>query len=318
MIYLKSFITLLSSECQDTPIYKILLKALINKDMCKNLYLAQDRHSFKNTGLECCSGQYIDIKVTLNDIYMYMSENELLRFNHIKSDYFNSDDFMPNPPFTEFEYWAKYNKITASQKNFDILKEKKELNTKAILFGIEDKGDYIPSFIKDYLNIKKHSLFKFDIEEKGVYTYLKQESPVYKDTSYSNNIFYKFCNIPYEYYSKHIIQPCSLHYNYTLKKFISSMKEEDQIKDIIIDINKNGLRNPLFLKINKYGTITQPINCNTRLISALYLKLPYIPTVLIYDGTTDITTYINDYNNSCYDIFNTLFPDFSKELDYVK
>lgn len=293
MMYIDEFKDLLEDEGRDTPIYKIMDNKI--DELKPYLEMVNCKCSYKNEGLDCCSGQYLDVTISINDLYQYMSENELLRFNNISSEYYNSDDYNLNPLFTNFEYWAKYGKINISKNVVDKIKEKFIITTQMILFDIENNNYPLPHFIKDYKHLDKPAHLQVDISNEGSYNILKNESKVYEDTIYNHKVYYKFCNIPYSYYSTHIIQPCSLHYNYTLERFISSLKESPEIENQIINISKEGLHVPLTLKINKSGVITKPVNCNTRLITSLYLKLPYIPCILMYDGTNDITNYLPNY-----------------------
>lgn len=321
MIYLKSFTTLLNEEAPDTPIYRIFQDRINDKEFLNDLDMTSYNYSFSNDGIYCCSGQYLDVKVNINDFYTLMSENELIQFNNESSEYFNSDDYNDNPPFANFEYWAKYNKINISKEVAERIKKEKEIVSQMILFDIENQCCELPYFIKDYQDIKQPTYFKVNVDENGVCNVFKKPSKVYINNVYNHKVVYQLCNLPYEYYSKHIIQPCSLHYNYTLNKFISSLKESPEIENQIQDINKNGLMLPLVLKINKNGVITKLVNCNTRFISAYYLKLPEIPAVLMYDGTNDITSYLSNYpldNDYCKNYLKNNHLELFKEINDVK
>lgn len=318
MMYIDEFKELLENEGRDTPIYKIIDK---NIDVLKP-YLEMDNKecSYTNEGLDCCSGQYLDVTISINDLYQYMSENELLRFNNISSEYYNSDDYNLNPLFTNFEYWAKYGKINISNDVVDKIKENPVITTQMILFDIENNNYPLPHFIENYKHIDKPTHLQVDIPNTGTYNILKNESSVYEDTIYNHKVYYKLCNLPYDYYSTHIIQPCSLHYNYTLERFISSLKESPAIENQIINVAKEGMHIPLILKVNKNGVITKPVNCNTRMITALYLKLPFVPCVLMFDGTTDVTNYLPDYpleNDYCTDYLKNNHKDFYDKINQL-
>ena len=315
MIYEDEIKYTLNKEKSDTPIYKVLSDS-INDDY--SLFdMIQFTHTFDNTGLYCCSGQSVNVTINLNDVFMYMSENELLLFNNKGDNFYSYDDYNPDPNFTNLEFLANCNRLLISPKLIDEIKDKKEITTTLSLFDVESKTNDLPSFITNYKDIRGKTFFQTNINNTGVYNIFTKESGIFESYFKNCRIIYQLVNLPYEYYSKHIVQPSTFHYNYTTNEFVSCFKNTDGIIKTIKSINDSGLMVPLFLKINKYGTITSLINCNTRFIASLYLKLPYVPCVLVYDGITDITNTIENYpyvNDFCFNYFKTNLSNFYNKI----
>lgn len=178
------------------------------------------------------------------------------------------------------EYFGSFGIAMASE---DYLKHIKMNDTDIVMnvYGIE-YAESIPEFLRTKLQpvsnmpsyfCKVPNSSKYSMFDSTSYTIVDNKD-ICKAPIYILNV-----NLPYEYYSTVQLADYNYCYDVISKGFWFTSSDKDEMDALIIDIAKNGIQKPLYLEIDN-GTIVSTNDSHARILSALYLQLPYIPACL--------------------------------------
>lgn len=244
--------------------------------------------------------EYVDVEISFDDIKNYLNDKNK-SYLDIEPD-MNNYNFEYDNVYENLEYDAKYNYLNISKELLDKLRLRnpEKISCKLGLYGgnqYEVQLPFITSYTKEYtipelsFNVNYDSMILNRFKNK-TYINIDNTSPLI------------FGNIPFEWLKKMYRKPRFCSYCLNEERFYILNKDVSRIEELMNDICKNGLLNPLPLGVNGNGKLIDSAQCNTCLMIALYLQLPYIPSIIYVCHKSHITETIDAVKNDrdSYDI----------------
>jgi hypothetical protein len=256
-----------------------------------------------------CSKQTITIDAAdKKDLIKLLPEHLLLFYRRLKNTCKSDDYSNLADAYGALEYFGSFNVASASR---DYLKYMKNNISDAVInvYGVE-RAASLPGLIKPKLKDMPYELPDYHCDVPKTIKYSMFESTQYnvienKDIC-SNPIYVLNVNLPHEYYSSVQLLDYIYCYDIINKDFWFTGSSRQETDDLLLDICKNGITNPLYLEIDN-GTIVSTRDSNTRILLALYLKLPYIP-VSLYATSENIDYFetLIDKKNANKELINSI------------
>lgn len=219
------------------------------------------------------------------DTNINLSKDILNRINfNIINEICDYDQFDSIPAFENiirmeepFNYYiVEENRWFIDKIIYDYINSGNICNVKCSIYYKDDSIINIPK--KFYVSLKKNDMPKLEISSLGnTYSYFENERVDVVDET-----ILCFKNMAFEEFNDKCLHPYNqLSYIINNKKWASTDNKIGYMEKMLIDFSHNGFNNPLCLKRvnNKY----YPIACNTKALSAIYLKMPIIPVCIIED-----------------------------------
>lgn len=157
--------------------------------------------------------------------------------------------------------------------------------------------------------ILKPTLPKLEIKLSTEYVYSRYVQTKYvpckefTDRVYSDDYAYVnqqctatllYINLPYSIYSECLNNMHHLNYNLNYNEFMWLRKSAKRFDAICNDIQQNGMHTPITFQLSNNNLI--PRDCSSRILIAILLKLPEIPTCIYYTGFNE--PFENVYHSS--------------------
>lgn len=272
------------------------------------------------------SVDFIDNFIDRNDIEEYILdkfENDHSLFPRLKYEEINTKKVTPKNPISAdwYECNISYNellslnfKIQESNSNEDLIlfckhktfyisqkfmyKSKtfpdKVVTVRLLVIALELLED---SRFFEVFNIPKPSM---DIPKFKLYCPSKTLLATFEEPKVINlpEISTRcYCiNLPYEYFSLNLQKWLEYSYSFKEQAWRISYDNLEYIKNLIKDIGKRGLQNPLCFALSSKGQLVS-LACNSRMFLAKYLGLDYVPAIICISDRfnfNDAKQFINE------------------------
>lgn len=177
-------------------------------------------------------------------------------------------------PYGQAEYFTSLDCFRFSNEVAKQIKKHPEQSVTVNAYGLENYLFDDGLFEKESLADVPKTL-SIKLPKKGIMTTFSEK--VMKTINSQLSIM--TVNIPYEYYKTIYRVDNLFYYDLDTNNFAATGTSKEDIISMIQNIAEEGIREPLCMQVNN-GRIVSTKDCYSRLLCALYLRLPYIPVVL--------------------------------------